>query len=102
MRKGLVRGLLQWIAAPRLQPRQPLSATEVGAFHGMCFGKTSLGGAVCGRGSLCAVTAIPQPSDLGHRWQTQGSRAKPGPPPCFIRPGMLFLPGGSTELSLNC
>ena len=25
-----------------------------------------------------------------------------GPPPCFIRPGTLFLPGGSTRLSLTC
>ena len=33
---------------------------------------------------------------------TQGPRTKPGPPPCFILPGTLFPPGGSTELLLNC
>ena len=38
---------------------------------------------------------------LDHRWQTQGLHAESGPPPCFIRPGTLFLPGGSTDLSLN-
>ena len=38
------------------------------------------------------------PSHLNHRWQTQGPRAESGPPPCFIRPGTLFLPGSSTEL----
>ena len=35
---------------------------------------------------------------LGHRWQTPGPWAEAGPPPCFIRPGTLFLPSGSTEL----
>ena len=30
-----------------------------------------------------------------------GPRAESGPPPCFIRPCTLFLPGGSAELSLN-
>ena len=35
---------------------------------------------------------------LHHRWQTQGPRAESGPPPCFIWPGTLFLPGGSAEL----
>ena len=39
---------------------------------------------------------------LDHRWQTQGPWAESGPLPCFIRPGTLFLPGGSAELSLNC
>ena len=39
--------------------------------------------------------------DVRHRWQTQGLRAEPGPPPCFIRPDTLFLPGGSAELLLN-
>ena len=39
---------------------------------------------------------------LGHRWQTQDPWAESGPPPCFIRPCTLFLPGGSAELSLNC
>ena len=33
---------------------------------------------------------------------TRPSRAEPSPPPCFIRPGTLFLPGGSAELSLDC
>ena len=27
-----------------------------------------------------------------HRWQTQGPQAESGPLPCFIRPGILFLP----------
>ena len=35
---------------------------------------------------------------LNHRWQTQGLRAKSSPPPGFIRPGALFLPGSITEL----
>ena len=35
---------------------------------------------------------------LDHRWQTQGPWAESGPPPCFIQPGTLFLPGSSTEL----
>ena len=35
---------------------------------------------------------------LKHRRQTQGPRAESGPPPGFIRPGSLFLPGSSTEL----
>ena len=35
---------------------------------------------------------------LAHRWQTQGLWAESGPPPCFLLPGALFLPGGSTEL----
>ena len=39
---------------------------------------------------------------LDHRWQTKGLQAESGPPPCFIRPGTLFLSGSSTELSLNC
>ena len=39
---------------------------------------------------------------LNHRWQTQGLWAESSPPPCFIRPSTLFLPGGSAELSLNC
>ena len=39
---------------------------------------------------------------LGPRWQTQGPWAESGPPPCFIRPGTLFLPTGNAELSLNC
>ena len=39
---------------------------------------------------------------LQHRWQTQGLWAKSGPPPCFIRPGTLFLLGGPAEPSLNC
>ena len=37
---------------------------------------------------------------LDHRWQTQGQWAESGSPPCFIWPGTVFLPGGSTELSL--
>ena len=36
--------------------------------------------------------------DLGHRWQAQGLRAESGPPPCFIRPGTVFLPSSSAEL----
>ena len=39
---------------------------------------------------------------LEHRGQTQGLRAESGPPPRFIRPSTLFLPGGSAELSLKC
>ena len=39
---------------------------------------------------------------IHHSWHTQGPQAKSGPPPCFIRPGTLFLSSGSTELSLNC
>ena len=39
---------------------------------------------------------------LDHSWQTQGPQAESGPPPCFIQPDTLFLPGGSAELSLNC
>ena len=39
---------------------------------------------------------------LWHRWQTQGPRAESGPPLRLIWPGTLFLPGGSTKLSLNC
>ena len=34
--------------------------------------------------------------------ETQGPRAKSGPPPRFIQPGTLFLLSGSAELSLNC
>ena len=30
------------------------------------------------------------------------ARGESGPPPCFILPSTLFLPGGSAELSLNC
>ena len=33
-----------------------------------------------------------------HRWQTQGPWAESSPPPCFIWPGTLFLPGGSAKL----
>ena len=32
---------------------------------------------------------------IGHRWQTQGLGAESGPPPCFIRPGTLFLPAAA-------
>ena len=39
---------------------------------------------------------------LWHRGQTQGPRAESGPPPGLTRPGTLFPPSGSTELSLNC
>ena len=39
---------------------------------------------------------------LGHRWQTQGPQAESGPPPCFILPSTLFLPGSRAELLLNC
>ena len=39
---------------------------------------------------------------LDHRWQTQGLWAKSSPSPCFIWPGTLFLPSGSTEPLLNC
>ena len=39
---------------------------------------------------------------LIHRWQTQGPQAESGPPPCFILPGTLFLPGSSAKLLLNC
>ena len=35
---------------------------------------------------------------LGHLWQTQGPWAESGPPPCFIWPGTVFLPGSSAEL----
>ena len=35
---------------------------------------------------------------LSHRWQTQGPLAESGPPPCFILPSTLFLPGGSAKL----
>ena len=35
---------------------------------------------------------------IEHRWQTQGPQAESGPPPCFIRPGTLFLPGSGTAL----
>ena len=38
---------------------------------------------------------------VDHKGQTQGPWAKSGPPPCFIWPGNLFLPGSSVELSLN-
>ena len=31
------------------------------------------------------------------RWQTQGPQAESGPPPCFIWPGTLFLPGSSSS-----
>ena len=34
---------------------------------------------------------------LIHRRQTQGPQAKSGPPPCFILPRALFLPGGSAS-----
>ena len=40
--------------------------------------------------------------DVKHRWQTQDQRAESGPPPCFIWPSTLFLPGGSADLSLHC
>ena len=35
---------------------------------------------------------------LSHRWQTQDPQAEFGPPPGFIRPSILFLPGGSAGL----
>ena len=35
---------------------------------------------------------------LDHRWQTQGPWAESSPPPCFIQPSTLFLPGGNAEL----
>ena len=35
---------------------------------------------------------------LEHRRQPQGPWAESGPPPCFIQPSTLFLPGGSAEL----
>ena len=38
---------------------------------------------------------------LGHRWQTHGQWAESGPPPCFIRPGNLFLPGSAKLLALS-
>ena len=37
-------------------------------------------------------------SDIDYRWQTQGPRAESGPPPGFIQPSTLSLPGSSTEL----
>ena len=39
---------------------------------------------------------------ITHRSQTQGPQAESSPPPCFIWPCTLFLPGGSAQLSLNC
>ena len=39
--------------------------------------------------------------NLEHKWQTQDLLAESGPPPFFIWPGTLFLPGASTKLSLN-
>ena len=58
---------------------------------------------------LCGVTALDHALEvlcgviaLEHRWQTQGLWAESGPPPCFIWPGTLFLPGSHTELSPNC
>ena len=34
---------------------------------------------------------------LEHRWQTQVPKAESGPPPCFIWPSTLFLPGRSAS-----
>ena len=33
--------------------------------------------------------------------ESTGGKHKACPPPCFIWPGTLFLPGSSSELSLN-
>ena len=45
-------------------------------------------------------------SVIGSTYSTGGKHKARGaesvPPPCFIQPGTLFLPGGSTDLSLNC
>ena len=35
---------------------------------------------------------------VDHKCQTQGLWAESGPPPCFILPGTLFLPGRSAKL----
>ena len=52
----------------------------------------------CGRDGRDASQAKRHLELLEHGRQTQGPRAEPGPTPCFIQPGTLLLPGGSTEL----
>ena len=56
----------------------------------------------CSKSHTVLFNMIAFHDGLGHRWQTQGPRAKSGPPPCFIQPGTLFLPDVSTKLLLNC
>ena len=36
--------------------------------------------------------------ELEQGWRTQGPLAESGSPPCLIRPGILFLPGGKAKL----
>ena len=47
-------------------------------------------------------TSSGQTKHVMHRWQTQGPGAESSPLPSFMQPGTLFLPCGSTKLSLYC
>ena len=47
-------------------------------------------------------TSSGQTKHIMHRWQTQGPGAESSPLPSFMQPGTLFLPCGSTKLSLYC